>query len=221
MMISIGVDQLDCVMKLQPALDAFIAWAVHWKIKINPSKTKVITFERSNSDQINLAIAGDPIREVFTHCHLGLHLQRDLKWSTQIESILVKAEERLKILRYHRYNFNAKTLQNMYISYIRPKVEYSSAVWLGITKRDQERLEEINLSALRTITGCKIGTSHDKLYAETNIQPLRTRQIATAKLAMFEAFRETRDCRINRYNLNLISQANPYSIRSSSMLRPL
>ena len=118
MMISIGVDQLDCVMKLQPALDAFIAWAVHWKIKINPSKTKVITFERSNSDQINLAIAGDPFREVFTHCHLGLHLQRDLKWSTQIESMLVKAEERLKILRYHRYNFNAKTLQNMYISYI-------------------------------------------------------------------------------------------------------
>ena len=68
---------MECVLCLQPAL------ASHWKIWINAQKTKVITFKRTPSGQINLAINGDPKNEVFSHCHLGVHLQQDLKWNVQ------------------------------------------------------------------------------------------------------------------------------------------
>ena len=66
MLIDIGRDQLECILKLQPVLDAFINWAKILKISINAAKTKeskVITFERSQSDQVNLAIDPDPIQE--------------------------------------------------------------------------------------------------------------------------------------------------------------
>ena len=36
----------------------------------------------------------------------------------------------------------------MYTAYIRPKLEYFRTVWIGITKRDQQRLEDINLAAI-------------------------------------------------------------------------
>ena len=110
MMAAIGVDQMECTLRLQPALDAIILWAAKWKITINASKTKVITFQRSSSEQINLAINGNPIREVFSHCHLGVHIQEDLKWTTQVDNMLSRAKERMKVLKFHRYNFQATTL---------------------------------------------------------------------------------------------------------------
>ena len=60
LLISIEDDQLDCVLRLRPALDSFLESARHLKIIINPKKTKIMTFEHSISNQINLVMNTDP-----------------------------------------------------------------------------------------------------------------------------------------------------------------
>ena len=216
-----GRDQVECVLQLQPELDNFIAWAKSWKILVNPSKTQVITFGRTVSDQINVTIGDDPIMEVFSHKHLGVFLQEDLKWNVQIDSMIKSAEERLSVLKFHRFIFSSTTLRTMYIAFIRSLIEYASSVWLNITQRDQDRLENIYLSAMRAITGCKVGTSHNELYREAGLQPLRQRQLSAAKTSMYDVYHEHRFCRLGSSNLTTIRHANPYSIRTSCMLRPI
>ena len=135
--------------------------------------------------------------------------------------MIKKGEEKLKVLKYHRFNFDCATLRTMYTSYIRPKLEYSSPVWIGILKRDQERLEQLNLSAARAISWCKIGTSHQKLYDHCNLQTLICRQSIATKMCLFDAFNEKRLCRINSYYFDVISRANPYSICRSTEIRPI
>ena len=84
---------------------------------------------------------------------------------------------------------------------------------MGLTIRNQERLENLNIAAMRNITGCKVGTLHHKLYEATNLQTVRSPQLIATKLSLFDAYHETHDCRINKSHLCTVSHANPYSIR--------
>ena len=104
-------DQIDCVLQLQPELDNFITWAHDWKILVNPIKTKVMTFGRTNNDVVTLTLNGEPIMEVSNHKHLGVYLQEDLKWSKQVDNMIANAEQRLSVLKkYHRFNVGSVTL---------------------------------------------------------------------------------------------------------------
>ncbi len=64
----------------------------------------------------------------------------------------------------------------MYLSYIRPLLEYSSVVWDNCSKGDKERLENVQIEAARIITGatklCKI----ENIYIETGWDTLQTRR---------------------------------------------
>ena len=71
-------------------------------------------------------------------------------------------------------------------------------------RHNETELTEINLSALRVITGCKSGTSHQKLYDETNLPTLRHRQLVAVKVALFDVYYESRRCRINRQSLTIV-----------------
>ena len=93
LLISIDDDELDCMLILLPALDSFLESARHWKIIINPKKTKVMTFEQSISHQINLVMNTDLVPEVKFHCHLGMLIHDDFKWGLQVDSMIQKAKE--------------------------------------------------------------------------------------------------------------------------------
>ena len=51
-------------------------------------------------------------------------------------------------------------LKQLYISYIRPLLDYESQVWSGNSQGEEDHIEEIQRSAIRIIAGLKIGTSH-------------------------------------------------------------
>ena len=117
---------------------------------------------------------GVELKDQPTHKHVGFWLQSDMKWTTHMDNIIAQAGAKLVLLKSHRFRFNKRALRQMYLAFVRPVLEYGSAVWCNISQFDQDRLESINLSALRAIAGAKIGTSHDLLYRETGIDPLHT-----------------------------------------------
>ena len=109
----------------------------------------------------------------------------------------------------------------MYSAFIRPILEYASPVWCNATQRDLDKLESVNLSALRCICGAELGTSHDALYKDTGINSLRNRQITSQLVNAFDAKRETRLCRLGGENFVSIRLANRYGLRTTTKLRPI
>ena len=64
-------------------------------------------------------------------------------------------------------DIDRKSLETIYESFIRSKLEYACIVWDDCSEQDHIALEKCQLRAARIVTGAKKGTSHDKLYTET------------------------------------------------------
>ena len=76
--------------------------------------------------------------------HLGVTLSHDTKWHEHINSILSSAAKKLGMMRILKYSISRKSLNQIYISFLRPVLEYSAVVWDGCTLYEKESLEKYN-----------------------------------------------------------------------------
>jgi len=99
-----------------------------------------------------------------THKHLGVTLGNDLKWHTHINNILTSASKLLGIMRKLKCSVRRKTLNQIYVSFLRPILEYSSVVWDNCTQYEKDRLEKVQIEAARIVTGTTRSITLNNLY---------------------------------------------------------
>ena len=101
--------------------------------------------------------------------------------TVHIRTILDSVASISNVLKRLKYVIDRKSIETIYFSFIRPKLEYASHIWDNCSKRDSDLLEKFQLDIARLLTGARKGTSHQALYRETNWQLLANRR-KTAKL---------------------------------------
>lgn len=121
-----------------------------------------------------------------SHKHLGLTFSENLRWTAYIDNIIAKAHKKLNLMKKLKYKLNRKSLSLMYTSFIRPHLEYASEVWGGCSLADTEKLEQVQLTAARIVTGLSILASRDSLYLETGWNSLSTRRKIARLKTMFK-----------------------------------
>jgi len=153
-------------------------WAKQWLIEINITKTKAILFSRKihPSDQYPLYLGNTIIHNVTEHCHLGLFMNTKLTWTDHIDHISSTAMSRVNALKGLQYKMTRYSLETCYRSFIRPVLEYGDIIFDGAVETLKNKLENVQLAALRVITGAKQGTSNERLYIETGLVPLQRRR---------------------------------------------
>ena len=111
-------------------------WARQWLVNFNPKKTEAMPFSYLQG-LINptLIFDGVNIKFVSQYKHLGLTLSENMKRKAHIDSILTSASRTTGIMR--KYVFSRRALNQSYISFVRPVLEYSSVVWDGCTVEQQ------------------------------------------------------------------------------------
>ena len=127
---------------------------------------------------------GSVLRRVDQHKHLGLFISQDLCWHSHIEMISNKASNRLLLLKRLKYVLDRHTLQILYKSFIRPLLEYASAVWDNCTEYEKHKLESIQYKAALVVSGAMKGTGRTNLYEELAWETLESRR-ARRKLVIF------------------------------------
>ena len=127
---------------------------------------------------------GIPITEVTDHKHLGITLQSNGRWNNHIEDTVIKAQKRVDIIKGLTHKLDRKSLEKLYIAYIRSILEYSAIVFDNCTKEEAKKLEKVQIAAARVVTGAKRGTSHMLLYEELKWETLADRR-EKQKLKMF------------------------------------
>ena len=109
-------------------------WRKQWLVDFNPSKTEAIIFSCNDAYYFpNLMFEDILVNFVENHKHLGLTLSSNAKWHSHIENIITSVSKLLGIMRAVKYKLSRKALNNDYISYIRPILEYAAVVWDGCT----------------------------------------------------------------------------------------
>ena len=89
------------------------------------------------------------IMEVDTHRHLGIYLSNDGSWHKQISYIKEKAWARINIMRRLKFVLDRKSLEIIYISFIRPILEYGNKIWDNCQQYEKYALEKIQIEAAR------------------------------------------------------------------------
>ena len=125
-----------------------------------------------------------PITEVPDHRHLGITFSNDRSWNIHIVKITTTAWQPINILRAFKFKLDKKSLESMYISFIRPILEYSGAIWDNCSNEDSKLLEAVQIEAMRIIIGATKLCSISKLYEDTRFITLSKRH-ELQKLTIF------------------------------------
>ena len=147
---------------------------------LNALKCKYMTISRKmkpTTPHHPLILNNGDLEHVESYKYLGLLLTADLSWSSHISSICLKARKILGLL-YRRFygNVNQDVLKQLYLSLVRPHLEYGCHVWNPHLEKDKKALENVQKFA------CRIATAHwdesyDNLLDLANLPPLHERRI--------------------------------------------
>ena len=142
---------------LQADLDGFLDWSVTNQLKLNPAKCQAMQmcFMQDPPPHPDLKIGPSQLSFASSAKILGIWLQDDLKWDTQIDHMCKNANKRLFMLRsLKRFGFHTSELVTVYRGYIRPLLEYSDVIWhCALTSKLALKLERVQKRALRIILG--------------------------------------------------------------------
>ena len=75
-----------------------------------------------------------------------------------------------------KFRLDRSSLEKLYLSFIRPQLEYEDVVWDSHTIYLINVLEKVQIEAMRIISGGTKLTSLGKLYTETGLIKLKDRR---------------------------------------------
>ena len=122
-------------------------WSKQWGVSFNQTKTEAILFSNQNVQNPSLLFDNVNITFVHNHKHLGLTLNKHGKWKDQITNITKSASKVLGIMRTLKFKLCRESLNQFYISFLRPIIENASVVWDNCTVAEKDYLEKIQHEA--------------------------------------------------------------------------
>ena len=192
-------------------------WSKQWLVDFNPAKTEIMFFSLNNENRRPRILFNNiEIDYVEHHKHLGLTFSDNGKWHQHIDNIVSSASKVLGLLRLLKFKLNRKTLNQIYISYMRPILEYASVVWDGCTNYEKDKLDKLQYEAARLVTGLTRSVSIVKLNNEIGWLSLRDRRKLQKYIIMYKVNNGITPDYLSSLYPPLIENATPYNLRNSN-----
>ena len=139
---------------LQNDLDTVLHWCLEWKLRLNESKCKFLSFSlKSSAVHSQYSVNGLVIDEVDTHRDLSILVSSNLSWSPHISKVCSSAYQSLYFIRRNISSSKSppNMLKSLYISLVRSRLLYCCQLWTPRCLNDIGRLETIQRQATRHI----------------------------------------------------------------------
>jgi hypothetical protein len=125
-----NIDINSTFASLQQSLDKLTHWANDWQLTTNVSKCLVVSISvKYEPAQLNYYINGIPVPRQYSPVDLGVTICSNLSFEIHISNIVSKARQRLSILFRGFLTRNIYIIRQVFITYVRPILEYNSIVW--------------------------------------------------------------------------------------------
>jgi len=195
-------------------------WAKQWLVSFNPNKTEAILFSLKATERIpNLIFDNTIIQFVENHKHLGVTLNYKGQWHAHIDNILQSASKVVGLMRKLKFILNRKSLNQIYLSYIAPIMEYSCIVWDGCSDGCADSLQKLQNEAARIVTGLTRSVSLANLYRECGWQHLGSRREAQKLYFMYKVSHNMIPSYISDLIPSTVQETNQYPLRNSENIR--
>ena len=124
-----------------------------------------------------LRLLGSELERVNCYKYLGVLLTSNLSWSSHVDNICIKARRVLGLL-YRRFygSTSQSSLKQLYLSLVRPHMEYACQVWDPHLMKDRKAIEDVQKFALKVVTS-KWDSSYNELLEFAELKPLEDRRV--------------------------------------------
>ena len=119
-------------------------WADQWLVNFNPKKTKFMTFSNKNVIHPPVHFQNKIIDDVEQHKHLGLTFNAKLNWNDHISNIISSVSKLLDVLQKLSKEIDRKSLEIMYHTFVRSKMEYACIVWDDCSEQNCQYLRIVS-----------------------------------------------------------------------------
>ena len=93
----------------------------------------------------------DKIEKSLVEGEQGLMVSSDLKWATQVDKATKAANAIIAQIKNSFTYFDAELVRLLYVSLVRPHLEYAVPVWNPYLKKDIDKIEDIQHKATRLV----------------------------------------------------------------------
>ncbi len=171
-------EPLNSAISLNNDMETIHQWSQKWLVTFNPSKTETMVFSRKRNKPMhpNLIMNGVVLDPVIEHKHLGLTFTDNGKWNSHISLCVNKAWKSIGTLRSLKFILTRSSLEKLYITYIRPLLEYGDIIWDNCSNELKNDIEAVQHEAARIVTGATKLCSLENLYRDLKWESLASRR---------------------------------------------
>jgi hypothetical protein len=139
-----AIKSFDDFTQLQLDIDS-IRWCTANLMNLNISKTRAITLSReTNTPLLKYKLGDSYITRTDYIKDLGVFIDSKLYVHSHVDGIFSQSIKLLGLIRNIIFSFSTlDSLLILYVSLVRPKLQYASVVWNSITSTDAKKLERI------------------------------------------------------------------------------
>ena len=144
----------DC-QELQQDLIQLQAWQERWQLRFNPRKCNVMRAKHASRKKIEYPYTLDdtPLTDTSSTSYLGIgvELSSDFRWNKQVKKTAAKGNQTLGVLKRNLGHCLRSINDMAYKTFLRPELEYSSAVLDPFTEDNIRKLEAVQRRAARFV----------------------------------------------------------------------
>ena len=214
-------DPITSAARLNTDLDKISRWAITWLVTFNPTKSESFLVSRKLNRPIHphLYMQGVQIEEVECHKHLGVFLSNDCSWHQHMVYLKEKAWCRINIMRKLKFKLDRKSLETIYIAFIRPLLEYADVIWDNCSQYEKDELEKVQIEAARISTGATKLISISNLYKEICWDKLQKRRDDHKRTLFYKMYNNLTPNYLSSLIPQQIETISQYNLRNAQNLR--
>ena len=142
---------------------------------LNPSKPHVLALHASRRQPLllNIECNGNPLAQTTNARYLGLHLDSQLRWETQVATITRKTSQKLTPLRAIRSCLTEQQALLFYRSLILPDMLYGSNAFFSVLSAHQRhQLSVLDKRCIRCVANQPFLSHTDPIYTRLGLIPI-------------------------------------------------
>ena len=197
---------------LQQDINAIAMWIANNHLQFNTSKCKYMTISRKRAKELppTINLNGIPLDRVTEFKYLGILITADLSWTAHTNMICTKARRLVGMLYRQFYqDADTSTLKQLYVSNIRPHLEYACQGWDPYLQKDIDKLELVQKFALQ-VCSKQWDASYSMLCNSLNLPTLAARRKEMKLSVMYKIVHGLADFP----NVPISARDNPFDLRS-------
>ena len=213
-----SIEEVELAMKND--LLSVHTWLLANKLSLNASKTEFIRIGSNHrlknlTNQPNIKIDQDKIKQVHHSRLLGVQIDEKLSWNKHVESVAKKVTSGVGALRRIRDFVDRETLISIYNALVRPHFDYCSEVWDTLGIGLSTRLQKLQNRAARIVMGMTNDTPGLEAITALGWETLESQRAKSKAVQMYKVLNDLApNALVNLFMRK--SDVTDYELRGSS-----